>query len=72
VNHKRIARLMRKADIEGRHQRKRRCLTKQDKTAAPAPDLLGRDFHADAPNAKWVATSPTSRSETPDSSTWRR
>ncbi len=44
---------MRQAGIEGRHQRRRRCLTKQDKTAPPAPDLLGRDFAAHAPDIKW-------------------
>jgi transposase InsO family protein len=53
VNHKKVARLMRQAGIEGRHQRRRRCLTKQDKTAPPAPDLLGRDFAAEAPDIKW-------------------
>nr|WP_307846393.1 IS3 family transposase [Actinospica durhamensis] len=50
VNHKKVARLMREAGI-GRHQRRRRGLTKQDKSAAPAPDLLARDFEADAPGA---------------------
>jgi transposase InsO family protein len=53
VNHKKVARLMRDAGIEGRHQRRRRGLTKQDKTAPPAPDLLQRDFEADAPDVKW-------------------
>jgi len=53
VNHKKVARLMRAAGIEGRHQRRRRCLTKQDKTAPPAPDLLGRDFAARGPDEKW-------------------
>jgi transposase InsO family protein len=53
VNHKKVARIMREAGIEGRHQRRRRSLTKQDKKAAPAPDLLGRDFEADMPNVKW-------------------
>jgi putative transposase len=46
VARKRVERLMRTAELQGRHQRKRRCLTKQDKTAAPAPDRLGRDFTA--------------------------
>lgn len=56
VNHKKVARLMRQAGIEGRHQRRRRALTKQDKTATPAPDLLGRDFTACAPNVKWCGS----------------
>ncbi len=46
VSRKRVARLMRLDGLEGRHQRKRRGLTRQDKTAAPAPDLLGRQFAA--------------------------
>jgi transposase InsO family protein len=53
VNHKKVARLMRQDGLEGRHQRRRRSLTKQDKTAQPAPDLLGRDFDAEAPDVKW-------------------
>jgi transposase InsO family protein len=53
VNHKKVARLMREAGIEGRHQRRRRSLTKQDKAAPPAPDLLGRDFTARRPDEKW-------------------
>jgi len=53
ANHKRVARLMRNAGIEGRHQRRRRSLTRPDRSQAPAPDLLGRDFTADAPNVKW-------------------
>ena len=53
VNHKKVARLMREHQIAGRHLRRRRSLTRQDKTAAPAPDLLGRDFTAEAPDIKW-------------------
>jgi transposase InsO family protein len=66
VNHKKVARLMREAGIEGRHQRRRRCLTKQDETAPPAPDLLGRDFTAEAPDIKWcgdITYIPTGESE---------
>ena len=53
VNHKKVARLMREHGIEGRHQRRRRNLTRQDPAAQSAPDLLGRAFTANAPNAKW-------------------
>jgi len=53
VNHKKVARLMRQHQIAGRHLRRRRSLTRQDGTAAPAPDLLGRDFAAEAPDVKW-------------------
>jgi transposase InsO family protein len=53
VNHKKVARLMREHEIVGRHLRRRRGLTRPDKSAAPAPDLLGRDFGAEAPDVKW-------------------
>ncbi|WP_194922144.1 IS3 family transposase [Catenulispora rubra] len=53
ANHKKVARLMRQHQIIGRHLRRRRALTKQDKAAAPVPDLLGRDFDAGAPDVKW-------------------
>ena len=53
ANHKRVARLMRETGIVGRHQRLRRALTRQDKTAPPAPDLLRRDFTAHAADVKW-------------------
>jgi transposase InsO family protein len=44
---------MRGHDIVGLHLRRRKRTTLADKTAAPAPDLLGGDFSADAPNLKW-------------------
>jgi putative transposase len=50
VSRKRVERLMRVHGLVGTHQRKRRCLTKQDKTATPAPDLLKRDFAASTPD----------------------
>jgi len=53
VNHKRVARLMRRHHIVGVHLRRRRRTTIADKTAVPAPDLLGRAFTADRPDAKW-------------------
>ena len=46
VSRKRVERLMRLAGLAGRHQRRRRSLTRQDKAATAAPDLLGRDFAA--------------------------
>ncbi|CAM5641953.1 hypothetical protein SAVIM338S_06295 [Streptomyces avidinii] len=54
VNRKRIARLMREHDIQGAHRRKRRSLTRPDRKAKPAPDLIGRDFHAEIPGTKLV------------------
>jgi transposase InsO family protein len=53
INRKRVARLMRCHDIAGLHLRRRKRTTIAGKTAAPVPDLLGRDFTADAPNIKW-------------------
>ncbi|MFD8649865.1 IS3 family transposase [Streptomyces mirabilis] len=54
VNRKRIARVMRERDIRGVTRRKHRSLTRPDKKATPAPDLIGRDFHADTPGTKLV------------------
>ncbi len=54
VNRKRVARLMSKHGIQGVTRRKRRSLTRPDKKARPALDLVGRDFHADAPGTKLV------------------
>lgn len=55
VGTKRVARLMRNAGIEGVHRRSWRHATKQNPAAAPAPDLLDRDFTATGPNQKLVA-----------------
>lgn len=52
---KRVARLMRRAGICGVHRRRRVKTTRQEKTAAPAPDLLQRNFEATEPDQKWVA-----------------
>ncbi|MGW0366845.1 IS3 family transposase [Streptomyces sp. NPDC002990] len=54
VNHKRVARIMREAGIQGVTRRKRRSLTRAYKKACPAPDLIGRDFHAEIPGTKLV------------------
>jgi putative transposase len=52
---KRVARLMAEAGIQGTHRRRRVKTTRPEKTAAPAPDLLERDFGATGPDQKWVA-----------------
>ncbi|MFD7161762.1 IS3 family transposase [Kribbella sp. NPDC059898] len=54
VNHKRVARVMREHGIRG-YQRKRRVKTTIPEPAdRKVPDLLNRDFTADAPNLKYV------------------
>ncbi|WP_369688985.1 DDE-type integrase/transposase/recombinase [Streptomyces sp. Wb2n-11] len=40
---------MRERDIRGVTRRKRRSLPRPDAKAKPAPDLIGRDFHAEHP-----------------------
>lgn len=53
---KRIARLMRGAGLIGAsHRRGGPVTTRRDETARPAPDLVDRDFAAEAPNRLWVA-----------------
>ncbi|MBT2404428.1 IS3 family transposase [Streptomyces sp. ISL-87] len=55
VNRKRVERVMREHGIAGHSRRTgRRSLTKADTWAAPAPDLIGRDFHAVRPGIKAV------------------
>ena len=54
VNRKRVARLMRERDVRGVTRRKHRSLTRPDAKAKPAPDLIGRDFHAERPGTKLV------------------
>lgn len=54
---RRVMRLMRQARLYARSQPKRRGTTHPDATASErvAPNLLGRQFRAQAPNQKWVA-----------------
>ena len=52
---KRVARLMREANLIGAQRRRYRGTTRQDRQAVPAPDLVQRDFTASAPNQLWVA-----------------
>jgi len=51
----RVARLMAKAGIEGAHLRKHWKTTRQDPRNTAAPDLVDRNFTAQAPNRLWVA-----------------
>jgi len=51
---KRIARLMREAGLAGAsHRRGGPVTTRRDDEARPAPDLVDRNFTADAPNRLW-------------------
>jgi putative transposase len=52
---KRVARLMRSANLTGAQRRRYRGTTRQDRQAVPAPDLVKRDFAAAGPNRLWVA-----------------
>jgi putative transposase len=53
--HRRVARLMRAAGLRGCMRGKKRRTTRRDPRAAPAPDLLRRDFVAGRPNRVWLA-----------------
>lgn len=55
VGEKRVARLMRQAGITGVSRRRATRTTIRDRDERPAPDLVDRDFRADAPNQLWVA-----------------
>ena len=54
VNHKRVARVMRTAGIAGFVKKRRVRTTTPEPADQKVPDLLGRDFTADAPNRKYV------------------
>jgi transposase InsO family protein len=53
LSHKRVWRLMKAAGLRGRHPRAWRRTTIGGDAPVSAPDLIGRDFHAKAPNQKW-------------------
>ena len=55
VGHNRVARLMRRAGIQGVTRRKRRATTRRNPEAQPADDLVDRKFTRTAPNQLWVA-----------------
>lgn len=55
VGRNRVARLMRARGLSGCRPEDRRSITRRDKDALPAPDLVGRRFLVDAPNKLWLA-----------------
>jgi len=55
VGRKRVARLMRAENLRGVSRRKVLHTTQRKPGARPAPDLVQRDFTANAPNQLWVA-----------------
>jgi putative transposase len=55
IGHKRVARLMRAAGLQGVSRRKSVRTTIRKPGARCAPDLVNRDFSADRPNRLWVA-----------------
>ena len=54
ANHKKVARVMRGIGLQGLRLRRRHRTTVPDPAAAKAPDLIGRDFTAAAPNQRYV------------------
>src|SRR4029450_10313582 len=54
VNHKRVARVMRQAQIAGLRLRRRVRTTVVEPADQRVPDLIGRDFTAAAPNQRYV------------------
>ena len=55
VGRKRVARLMRSASLRGVSRRRGARTTIRRERARPAPDLVDRDFTANAPDQLWVA-----------------
>jgi len=55
VGRKRVARLMRRAEIQGVTRRKKIFTTRRDSTARPAPDLVDRDFTTKGPDRLWLS-----------------
>ncbi len=55
VGRKRVERLMKRARLAGVSRRRAERTTIRDKRVRPACDLVDRNFHADKPDALWVA-----------------
>jgi len=59
-----VARLMAEQGLVARRKRRRRSLTKPDRSARKAPDLLGRDFAPpQRPDTRWAAIILSSRND---------
>ncbi len=54
VSKKTVEASMARQGLQARTRPRRRGLTRPDKSADPVPDLLRRDFTAEAPDQKWV------------------
>jgi putative transposase len=54
VNHKRVARLIRQAGLQGLYRRRRLGCTGRDLAADPAGDLVNRQFQVDRPDRLWI------------------
>jgi putative transposase len=54
VGRKRVERLMRRGRLVAVSTRRRCGSTRRDEQAAPALDLVGRDFHPSAPDQLWI------------------
>ena len=54
VNHKRVARVMRTAGLQGLYRRRRRGCTVRDPAAESAADLVNRQFSVDRPDRLWI------------------
>ena len=50
----RVARLMRRNEIQAKQKRRFKTTTKRNKTHPVAPNLLKRDFSAEQPDQKWL------------------
>ncbi|MGH3976975.1 MAG: IS3 family transposase [Pseudonocardiaceae bacterium] len=53
---KRVWRLMRDAGLQGRHPKPWKRTTVAGQAPVPAPDLIGRDFTAEAVNQRWCGS----------------
>ena len=55
VNHKRVSRLMQEHGLQSRIRQRFRVVTSDSKHRHPiTPNVLARDFKAEAPNRKWL------------------